>query len=71
MSVPSCVCVVSGSVCACVSDDMHPRLRDSGTNMTDRGMGAVADVAAHHPSLEKLFIHCEALGKCVGCGLWM
>ena len=39
--------------------------------MTDRGMGAVADVAAHHPSLEKLFIHCEALGKCVGCGLWM
>ena len=33
--------------------------------MTDRGMGAMADVAAHHPSLENLNVASKACTVCL------
>ena len=40
-------------------------VHESVTKMTDRGMRAVADMAARHPSLEMLAVQCEACTVCV------
>ena len=66
VSVCLCVCVcLCLSVCLCVCVFMSMCALESASKMTDRGMMAVADMAAHHPSLETLQVSGEAYTLCL------